>query len=169
MKIPKRTPGQTSGAGEATEAPTEVGDSATEAALEEPTPRETTGTVPRLHALSTPRRDSSNKISKSAHPSSPWTAQRSRQLSATLDFQGSTLARTVSLTFLTLDIYTVNIWTLGKISISFQLAPPGSSTKSASASTTRQQHQISISFQLPPPGSSTTQANLQQGLQSTSC
>ena len=35
-----------------------------------------------------------------------------------------------------------------QISISFQLPPPGSSTKSASASsfTTRQQHQISITF-----------------------
>ena len=59
-----------------------------------------------------------------------------------------------TLTFLTLDIYTVNTWTLGK---------------SASASTTRQQHQISISFQSPPPGSSTTSASLQQGIQPTSC
>ena len=53
--------------------------------------------------------------------------------------------------------------------ISFQLSPPDSSTKSASASTTRQQHQISISFQLPPPGSSTTSAILQQGIQPISC
>ena len=49
MNIPKHTPGQTSGAGEATEAPTEAGDPATEAAWEEPTPGETIGTVPRLH------------------------------------------------------------------------------------------------------------------------
>ena len=49
MNTPKRAPGQTSGAGEATEAPTEVGDPATEAAWKEPTPRETTGIVPRLH------------------------------------------------------------------------------------------------------------------------
>ena len=49
MNIPKRTPGQTSGAGEATEAPTEVGDPATEAAWEEPAPGETIGTVLRLH------------------------------------------------------------------------------------------------------------------------
>ena len=64
--------------------------------------------------------------------------------------------------------------------------PPGSSTKSASASsfhhqtaapnqhqlpasTTRQQHQTSITFQFPPPGSSTTSASLQQGIQPTSC
>ena len=61
-----------------------------------------------------------------------------------------------------------------QISISFQFQPPGSSTKSASASsshhqtaapnqlpvfTTRQQHQISISFHLPPPDSSTKPAS----------
>ena len=86
-------------------------------------------------------------------PSGPWTTPNtSRQLSATLDFQGSTLCKNClihsnwhwiftlwTLTFLTLDIYTVNIWTLGKISISFQLPPPGSSTKSASASSLHHQ------------------------------
>ena len=49
MNIPKRTPGQTSAVGEATEAPTEAGDPATEVAWEEPTPGETIGIVPRLH------------------------------------------------------------------------------------------------------------------------
>ena len=42
-------PGQISGAEGATEAHSEVGDPATGAAWEEPTPRETTGTVLRLH------------------------------------------------------------------------------------------------------------------------
>ena len=49
MNTPRCTPRQTSGAGEATEAPTEAGDPATEAAWEEPTPRETAGIVLRLH------------------------------------------------------------------------------------------------------------------------
>ena len=50
MNSLKRAPGQTSGAEEAIEAPSEVGDPATEAAWEEPTPGETTDIVPRLHA-----------------------------------------------------------------------------------------------------------------------
>ena len=72
--------------------------------------------------------------------SDPWTTQRSRQLPATLDFQGSTLCKNCLIHWhWHLDIYTVNIWTLGKISISFQLPPPGSSTKSASASSLHHQ------------------------------
>ena len=48
-----------------------------------------------------------------------------------------------------------------QISIRFQLPPPHSSTKSASApvSTTRQQHQININFLFPPPDSSTKSAS----------
>ena len=49
MNSLKHDPGPTSGAEEATEAPSEVGDSATEAAWEEPAPGETTDTVLRLH------------------------------------------------------------------------------------------------------------------------
>ena len=48
MNSHKRAPGQTSGAEEATEAPSEVGDPATGVAWE-PTPGETTDIVPRLH------------------------------------------------------------------------------------------------------------------------
>ena len=47
----KRAPGQTSGAGEDTEGHTEVADPATGAAQEGPGPRETTGTVLRLHVV----------------------------------------------------------------------------------------------------------------------
>ena len=46
-----------------------------------------------------------------------------------------------------------------QISISFQLPPPDSSIKSASASTTRQQYKINISFQLLQPCSSTKSAS----------
>ena len=46
----KRAPGQVSGAGEDTEGPTEVEDPARGAAWEEPSPRETTDAVSRLHA-----------------------------------------------------------------------------------------------------------------------
>ena len=49
MNSLKCTPGQTSGAEKATEAPSEVGDPATEVAWEEPTHGETTDIVPRLH------------------------------------------------------------------------------------------------------------------------
>ena len=45
------TPGQASGAEEATEAHSEVGDPATGVAHEEPSPRETTDTVLRLYAI----------------------------------------------------------------------------------------------------------------------
>ena len=50
MNSLKCAPGQTPGAEEATEAPTGVGNPATEAAWEELVPGETTDTVPRLHA-----------------------------------------------------------------------------------------------------------------------
>ena len=77
-----------------------------------------------------------------------------------------------TLTFVTLDIYTVNIWTLKKKSASassfhHQAAAPNQ--HQLPGSTTRQQHQTSISFQAPPPGSSTTPASLQQGTQPISC
>ena len=49
MNTLKCAPGQASGTGEATEAPSEVGDPATEAAWEEVAPRETTDIVLRLH------------------------------------------------------------------------------------------------------------------------
>ena len=110
-------------------------------------------------------------------------------------------------TFLTLDYHWIfTLWTFGhwiksvsttkqQHQISFQFPPPGSSTKSASASsffhqaatanqlavsTTSQQHQISLEF-LPPVSStksassfyhlgiSTTSASLQQGIQPISC
>ena len=47
--IPNSKPGQTSGVEEATEAHSEVEDSATGPAWEEPSPGETSDTVPRLH------------------------------------------------------------------------------------------------------------------------
>ena len=50
MNSLKRAPGQASGAGEDTEGHREVADPATGVAQEDPGPRETTGTVPRLHA-----------------------------------------------------------------------------------------------------------------------
>ena len=106
-------------------------------------------------------------------------AQRSRQLSATLDFQGATLCKNCpsnwhwiftfwTLTFLILDIYTVNNWTLGKIGISFQLPPPGSSTKPALASSLHHQtaapHQPASSKASSQPAVNSTPTSWQPGL-----
>ena len=83
--------------------------------------------------------DSSNnkisKISESAHPISPLDSPEIQAIINNPRFPGINTLQELSHSLkLTLDIHTVNIWTLGKSSISFQLPPPGSSTKLASAS-----------------------------------
>ena len=50
-------------------------------------------------------------------------------------FPGTNTLQELSHSFkLTLDIYTLNIWTFEKISLSYQFPPPDSNTKPASAS-----------------------------------
>ena len=122
--------------------------------------------IPKLYPLHTQRLTQGrrpakpvkiSKISKSAHLSGPWTAQRSRQLSAALDFQGSTLQELSHSLKLTLDIYTLDINILdigylhsehldiGKISISFHHQAAAPNQHQLPASTTRQQHHTSQS------------------------
>ena len=66
MSSLQRAPGQASGPGEDTEGPTEAGEPAKGAAWEEPGPRETTGTVLRLHVATAAH--GPTKLEKTAKP-----------------------------------------------------------------------------------------------------
>ena len=102
------------------------------------------GQLKNQHQLPTSPASSStkkiSKISKSAHPSGPWTAQRSRQLSATLDFQGSTLQELSHSLKFTLDIYTLDINILDIAYLHCKHLDIGKNQHQLPASTTRQQH-----------------------------
>ena len=81
-------------------------------------------------ALSDARATKKSASAFSSHPSGPWTAQRSRQLSATLDFQGSTLCKNCL-------IHSIDIGYLHCKHLDI-----GKNQHQLPASTTRKQHHI---------------------------